>query len=95
MKPKLFINASCIPLAAGLASGHISTEKYMSRVASTKGVEKFKPSIPVSVRRRKPRIPSTTVTSTSTSPQNVDDEELCVYADQMEKNLPGNFSNFR
>ena len=45
------------PLAAGLASGHISTKKYLSWVASTTGVEKFKPTILVSVRKRKPKTP--------------------------------------
>ena len=81
------------PLAAGLASGHISTKKYLSRVASTTGVEKFKPTIPVSVRKRKPKTPSATVTSTSIT-KDVDDEELCAFADQVEENL-GNISNFR
>ncbi|RMX39018.1 hypothetical protein pdam_00019522 [Pocillopora damicornis] len=71
---------------AGLASGHISTEKYLSRVASTTGVEKFKPTIPVSVRKRKPKTPSATVTSTSIT-KDVDDEELCAFADQVEENL--------
>ena len=41
------------PMAAGLASGHISTKKYLSWVASTTGVEKFKPTILVSVRKKK------------------------------------------
>lgn len=82
------------PLAAGLASGHISTEKYLSQVASTTGVKKFKPTIPVSVRKRKPKTPSATVTSTSTITQDVDGEELCAFADQVEENL-GNISNFR
>lgn len=79
-------------LAAGLASGHISTEKYLSRVTSTAGVAKFKPTIPVSTRKRKPVKPSATVTSTSTlsSTQDADDEELSAIADQIEKNL-GNF----
>ena len=45
-------------LAAGLASGHISTEKYLSRVASSAGVAKFKPTIPVSARKRKQVTPS-------------------------------------
>lgn len=31
------------PLAAGLASRHITTEKYLSRVASSAGVAKFNP----------------------------------------------------
>ncbi|CAH3152839.1 unnamed protein product [Pocillopora meandrina] len=75
------------PLAAGLASGHISTEKFLPWVASTTGVEKFKPTILVSVRKRKPKTPSATVTSTSTCTQDVDDEELCAFADQIEDNL--------
>ena len=82
------------PLAAGLASGHISTKNFLPWVASTTGVEKFKPTILVSVRKRKPKTPSATVTSTSTCIQDVDDEELCAFADQIEDNL-GNISNFR
>lgn len=78
-------------LAAGLASGHISTEKYLSRVASSAGVTKFKPTVPVSARKGKPVTSSATVTWTSTSTQDVDDEELCAFADQMEKNLLGKF----
>ena len=81
-------------LAAGLVSGRISSEKYLSRVASTASAVKFKPTIPVSTRKRKPVTPSATVTSTLSSTQDADDEELSAIADQIERNL-GNFSKLR
>ena len=82
-------NRAVSSLAAGLVSGHISTEKYLSKVAWTAGVAKFKSTIPVSTRKRKPVTPSATVTFTSTlsNTQDTDDEELSAIADQIEKNL--------
>lgn len=74
-------------LAAGLASGRISSEQYLSKFAKSAGAAKFKPTIPVSKRKTKPVTPCATVTFTSTSTDDADDDELCAIADQIEKNL--------
>lgn len=74
-------------LAAGLASGRISSEQYLSKFAKSAGAAKFKPTIPVSKRKTKPVTPCATVTFTSTSTDDADDDELCAIADQVEKNL--------
>lgn len=74
-------------LAAGLASGRISSEQYLSKFAKSAGAAKFKPTIPVSKRKTKPVTPCATVTFTSTSTDDADDDELCASADQIEKNL--------
>ncbi|KAK3726392.1 hypothetical protein QZH41_016260, partial [Actinostola sp. cb2023] len=74
------------PLAHGLASGQISTEKYLSRFSTSAGPSRFKPTIPPQTRCRKPVRPSATITATCTQ-TSADDQELCAIAEQIEKNL--------
>lgn len=73
-------------LAAGLESGQISTERYLSKVKTS--AAKFKPTIPPQRRLRKPVTPSATVTTAAAAATHADDDqELCAFAEEMERNL--------
>ena len=78
------------PLATAVLSGHLSTEKYMSRVISSGSAEKFKPTIPTQKRVRKSAsVTELPVASTSTENNTVtaDDEELLAITVEFEKSL--------
>lgn len=75
-------------LAAGLESGQISTERYLSKVKTSPAAAKFKPTIPPQRRLRKPVTPSATVTTAAAAATSADDDhELCAFAEEMERNL--------
>ena len=78
------------PLATAVLSGHLSTEKYVSRVISSGSAEKFKPTIPAGKRVRKSAsVTELPVASTSTENNTVtaDDEELLAITVEFEKSL--------
>ena len=77
------------PLATAGLSGHLSTEKYVSRVISSGSAEKFKPTIPARKRVRKSASVTLPVASTSTENNTVtaDDEELLAITVEFEKSL--------
>ena len=78
------------PLATAVLSGHLSTEKYVSRVISSGSAEKFKPTIPARKRVRKSAsVTELPVASTSTENNTVtaDDEELLAIMVEFEKSL--------
>ena len=78
------------PLATAVLSGHLSTEKYVSRVISSGSAEKFKPTIPARKRVRKSAsVTELPVASTSTENNTVtaDDEELLAITVEFEKSL--------
>jgi len=79
------------PLATAVLSGHLSTEKYVSRVISSGSAEKFKPTIPTRKRVRKSASSVTELPVASTSTENntvtADDEELLAITVEFEKSL--------
>ena len=78
------------PLATAVLSGHLSTEKYVSRVISSGSAERFKPTIPTRKRVRK-SASVTEIPVASTSRENntvtADDEELLAITVEFEKSL--------